>query len=217
MILALVSSGRSLSEASTPTKLLVPAIACRRQPSRRSRCRPRRAAFSNAVPRTVMHLLGVVRLDRGDGVAGVDRPGEGVLVLDRQDVADSASRRARRRRAERCSCRSWWPERRRRRGRPSASRRSARHPRRAGARGAARRRHGPCRCRRSSPAASATPPTLLPATSAWTSPSFAAAVTAASVASLICAAVMLDQDRASSFRHSQRLQLADQLVDRCRP
>src|SRR6185437_14727016 len=33
------------------------------------------------------HFLGVVRLDGRDGVSGVDRTGEGVRPLDRQDVA----------------------------------------------------------------------------------------------------------------------------------
>ena len=52
MILALVSSGRSLSEASISTKLLEPASlpvsTCSTEP-----LPPSRAAFSNAVPRTV--------------------------------------------------------------------------------------------------------------------------------------------------------------------
>ena len=34
------------------------------------------------------HLLGVGRFHRGDRVAGVDRPGEGVLALDREDLGD---------------------------------------------------------------------------------------------------------------------------------
>ncbi len=34
------------------------------------------------------HLLRVVRLDRGDGIAGVDRADEGARILDADDVAD---------------------------------------------------------------------------------------------------------------------------------
>ena len=131
------------------------------------------------------HLLRVGRLDRGDGVAGIDRAGEGVVALDREDVGNlhhveqggdarrdilaGGGRRARGRR----------------RDRPSARRRSARHSRRAGARGARRRRHGPCRRRRSSRRPRRRAPTPDPATSRWTSPSCDAAVTVASVASLI--------------------------------
>ena len=35
-----------------------------------------------------MTFFGVLRLDRGDGVAGIDRAGEASVLLDRQDVAE---------------------------------------------------------------------------------------------------------------------------------
>ena len=94
-------------------------------------------------------LLGVLRLDRRDGVAGVDRPRERVRALDRKDVADLHH-------VEQCgdARRDILAGRRGRRdervvARPSASRRSARPLRRAGARAPARSRHRPWRRRRS--------------------------------------------------------------------
>ena len=57
MTLALVSSGRSLSDASAETKLLLPGIAAGVDLSRPLPLPPSRAAFSNAVVRTVMTFL----------------------------------------------------------------------------------------------------------------------------------------------------------------
>ena len=87
MILALVSSGRSDLAISAPAKVDRPvspvAATCSIVPEP-----PLVAAFSNAVPRTVMTSLASDDLDRRDGVAGIDRAGEGIGALDREDVAD---------------------------------------------------------------------------------------------------------------------------------
>ena len=209
MTLALVSSGRSLLRRSAPTKLDLPRSPRRRRPLRPCPLPP---SARGLLERGAAHgddLLGVLRLDRGDRVAGVDRPGEGVVALDREDVARSASRRATRRRAARCSCRSWSPARGTRRGRPSASRRSgatssASWCSRCGGvgdmdladAGDLRRGLGDARRR------------PMPATSRCTSPSLRRGGDGGERRVLDRAAVMLDQDQRLHFDHSQRLQLA---------
>ena len=87
MILALVSSGRSDLAISAPTKLDRPASPVAATASIVPEP-PSVAALSKAVPRTVMTFLASVDLDGRDRVAGVDRAGERVRALDRQDVAD---------------------------------------------------------------------------------------------------------------------------------
>ena len=213
MILALVSSGRSLFDSFGADE----ARLARRRAGVDRFDRPAAAVARGLLERGAAHgddLLGVLRLDRGDGVAGVDRAGEGVLALDRQDVAKSASRRARRRRAGRCSCRWWWPARGRRRGRPSAAPRAARRSRPADARDARRRRHGPCRRRRSWPRPRRPPPTPDAGDQQMDFAELRRGGDRGQRRVLDRAAVMLDQNQRLHCDHSQRLQLGDQLVDR---
>ncbi len=211
MILALVSSGRSLSDASAPKR----SCWCRdRQPA--STCStvaepPSAAAFSNAVVADGDHLLGVLRLHRGDGVAGVDRTRERVLALDREDVGDlhhvEQGRDARR---------DIFAGRRGRREEGVVAVHQLGGDRRDRLRQAGARAPGS-----SATWTLATPAIFAaasrdahrhccPATSACTSPSLEAAVTVASVASLIGAAVMFDQDQNAHFATPKRLEL-------CRP
>ena len=203
MILALVSSGRSkLGDLGAGE-----AWTCRRRrhprPPRPGALPPVGSALAKAVAAHGHHLLGVGGLHRGDGIAGIDRPGEGIGAFDRKDVADLhhveqrgdargdvlAVRRGGRKRT--------------RRGRPSARPPAARRSRPAARHRRHRRRAAPWRRRRSSrrPAAAAAAAPL-PATSTCTSPSLAAAVTTASVASFSAGIVMLGIDQDAHCRHS---------------
>ena len=209
MILALVSSGRSLSDASRRDEARSCRRSSRRRPARPSPSRPRAPLCRTRCARTVMHLLGVVRLDRGDRVAGVDRAGERVRALDREDVADlhhveqrgdargDVLAEGRGRREERVVAVH------------QLGARPARRPRRAGARGAAASAtQDLARRRRSSPPPRRPRRRPLPATSRWTSPSFDAAVTVASVASLIALPSCSTRTRTSHFAIPRALQLA---------
>ena len=85
--MALVSSGRSDLLSSAETKLDLPKAA----PAVDRLDRARAAAGRGLLEGRAAHgddLLGVLRADRGDGVAGIDRPGEGVLALDRENVGN---------------------------------------------------------------------------------------------------------------------------------
>ena len=87
MTLALVSSGRSLSDASSADEAAVAGIAACIHLLDRAR-----AAFGRRLLERGGadgdDLLRVLGLHRRDGVAGIDRPRERVRALDREDVAD---------------------------------------------------------------------------------------------------------------------------------
>ena len=86
MILAEVSSGRSLSDSRFSTKVERPGLAA--APTRLDRSR---AAFASRLEGGRAHrdhLLGVARLHRLDGVAGIDRPLERVGRDDLDDLGD---------------------------------------------------------------------------------------------------------------------------------
>jgi hypothetical protein len=88
MILAAVSSGRSLLAISRPTKLLLPLSATALAVSTAA-LPPVAAAGSKPVVRTVI-TLSRRALHDGNRVAGVDRALEGVGAVDLGDVADLA-------------------------------------------------------------------------------------------------------------------------------
>ena len=87
MILALVSSGRSLLAISELTKVEIPASPAPETFSDLGRATFGRGLFEGGAAHGD-DQLGIGRFDRGNGVAGVDRAGEGLGAFNRQDFGN---------------------------------------------------------------------------------------------------------------------------------